>query len=69
MEIKFANTRQVELANLLWEATEVEEVEEILRNFGHDAQVAYHMLLASHFDSTLETDVAEEVLNRIFSKE
>ena len=65
MELQLANQNQHRIANLLWEAKDHRTVTLILREFGHDAHVVYHMMMAAHFDTIDDTDLAQEVLNSI----
>ena len=65
MEILFANTNQRMIANLLWQAQDQGTVNLIRQTYGHDAEVAYHMLVAGTLDEVTETDLAKQVLDRI----
>jgi hypothetical protein len=65
MELQLANQRQHHIANLLWEAKNQKAVALILREFGHDANVAYNMMMAAYLDTIDDTDLAIEVLNSI----
>ena len=65
MELQLANEQQHHIANLLWEAKDNRVVSLILREFGHDAHVVYHMMMAAYFDEHMDTDIAVEVLNTI----
>ena len=65
MELQLANQNQHRIANLLWEAKDNKAVSLILREFGHDAHVVYHMMMAAHFDTIDDTDLAESILNSI----
>lgn len=64
MEIQFANKRQVEIADLLWSAQSMEEVEKIIRIFDHDARVVYNMILAASFDEVSDLTEAQQVLGK-----
>lgn len=64
MEIQFANKRQVEIADLLWSAQSMEEVEKIIRVFDHDARVVYNMILAASFDEVSDLTEAQQVLGK-----
>lgn len=66
MEIKFANENQVKIADLLWEAESLEEVNKIIKVFGHDAVVVFQMITSATFDEVDDVDVAKNVLDRIF---
>ncbi len=65
MELQLQNADQHRIADLLWNAKNQKEVKIILRLFGLDALIVYHMMVAATFDEVNETDVAEEILNRI----
>lgn len=62
MEITFANPNQRLLADLLWQAQDHNTVNLIRQTYGHDAEVAYQMLVAGTFDSVTDTDLADEAL-------
>lgn len=65
MEIKFANSLQSHIADLMWDAKDLEMVKKIIAVYGKEAEVVYNMLLAEAFDSFNETDLAEKVIERI----
>lgn len=69
MEIEFQNDRQVKIAELMWNAENQDAVNLILKTFGHDAQVVYHMILAETYDQHVDTDIAKQVLNNFSLKE
>ena len=64
MELLLAYHHQHHIANLLWEAKDMSQVRVILALHGDDAQVVYHMMMASVFDQIQDTDIAIEVLNK-----
>jgi hypothetical protein len=68
MELKLQNSTQVAIADLLWVAQTQEEVNVILKVFGHDARVVYELMTAASFDQVQETHLAERVLVDIMSK-
>lgn len=65
MELQLQNADQHRIADLLWNAKDQKEVKVILRLFGHDAQVVYNMMMAAYFDSMDDTDLAQDVLQKI----
>ena len=65
MELRLQNPAQVKIADLLWVAETQEEVNSILRVFGHDARVVYNMMLAATFDQVEDTPDADRVIKRI----
>ena len=64
MELQLANELQHHIADLLWEAKDTVEVKQIISIYGKDAHVVFHMMMAAHFDSHMEVDVANEILER-----
>lgn len=64
MELKLQNAAQVKIADLLWVAQSQEEVNAILRVFGHDARVVHAMMIAATFDEVDNTDLASQVLDK-----
>lgn len=62
MELKLQNPAQVKIADLLWTAQTQDEVNAILRVFGHDAAVVYNMMLAATFDEVEDTSQAMALL-------
>jgi len=65
MELKLQNAAQVKIADLLWVAETQQEVDSILRVFGHDAHVAFNMMMAATFDQVDDTPDADRVIQRI----
>lgn len=65
MEIKFENSLQSHIADLMWDAKDLEMVKKIIAVYGKDAEVVYNMLLAEAFDSFNETDLAEKVIQKV----
>lgn len=68
MELKLRNQAQVKIADLLWSAQSTEEVDQILRVFGHDARVVFELMTAATFDEVESVDQAQSELARIFSR-
>lgn len=64
MEIKFSNATQCKIADLLWAAETKEDVDKIIRVFGHDARVVHNMMVAATFDEFAETELASQVLDK-----
>ena len=65
MEIKFATSTQSKIADLLWEAIDMAEVNKLLRVFGIDGHIVYNMILAHTFDQITDTDLAKPILDKI----
>jgi hypothetical protein len=68
MELRLQNKHQVKIADLLWEAQDQASVNLILKTFGYDARVVYDMMIASTMDEVDDTDLAKQVLNKIFKE-
>lgn len=66
MDIQFANQIQANIADLMWEAKSLEDVDKIIKVFGHDAVVVYHMITAHAFDEVDSVDIAKAILEKIF---
>ena len=68
MELQLQNAAQHKIADLLWVAQSQQEVNSILRVFGHDAYVVYNMMVAASFDEVEHTQDAERVIQRLVDK-
>ena len=68
MELKLQNAAQVKIADLLWVAHSQQEVDSILRVFGHDAHVVYNMMLAATYDQIEDTPDADRVIKALIDK-
>ena len=68
MELQLQNKAQHKIADLLWVAQSQQEVNSILRVFGHDAYVVYNMMVAATFDEVEHTQDAERVIQRLVDK-
>lgn len=68
MELKLQNAAQVKIADLLWVAESQEEVNSILRVFGHDARVVYELMTAASFDDIEDTPEANRVIQTLLDK-
>ena len=65
MELKLQNAAQVKIADLLWVAQSQQEVDSILRVFGHDAHVVYNMMVAASFDQIEDVSQAQQVIAKL----
>jgi hypothetical protein len=68
MELVLANDLQHKIADLLWVADSQQEVDRILKYFGHDARVVYELMTAAAFDNPDHCDQAEQVIHNIKQK-
>ena len=64
MELKLQNPDQIKIADLLWVAETQEEVNVILKVFGHDARVVYELMTAATYDQVEDTPDADRVIQR-----
>ncbi len=64
MELKLQNSAQHKIADLMWAAQSMDEVNAILRVFGHDARVVFEMMTAATFDDIEDTGRAEDLLQK-----
>ena len=62
MEIQFQHKYQHTIADLIWKAEDQKSVNLIVKTFGKHGEAVYNMILAHHFDTVMETNLAEEVL-------
>jgi hypothetical protein len=65
MELQLSNKNQHRIADLMWKAQTTDEVQSIIKSNGKDAVIVFEMMLATFFDDQMETDMAEEILERI----
>jgi hypothetical protein len=68
MEFELANEIQHHIADLLWEAEDDDTVKAIILKYGVDAHIVFDMMMATHFDTCMDTDVAESILERFMNK-
>lgn len=62
MELQLQTAAQHKIADLLWVAETQDEVNSILRVFGHDARVVYELMIAATFDDVEDTSQALAIL-------
>lgn len=69
IQIQGFNPAQRILADLIWNAPSTEEVNELVKKFGHDARVVRDMILYAVIDDELEHEIefklAEEVIEMV----
>lgn len=68
MELQLQNPAQHKIADLLWAAQTMDEVNAVLRVFGHDAHVVYNMMIAATFDQVDNTQDADRVIKALLDK-
>lgn len=68
MEIQFKTKLQKHIADLLWEADDMDKVESIIKVYGRDGRVVYDMIMAEYIDQENETDLAMDALKKIMAK-
>ena len=65
MEIELRTDLQHHIAQLLWDAESTEKVRDIIKVYGKDAEIVFHMIMATYFDGIDDVDLAEEVIERV----
>lgn len=65
MELILSNSNQHRIADLLWAAQSMEDMQAIVRANGRDAVVVRDMMLAAFMDEVNDTDLAQEVLRNL----
>lgn len=65
MELILSNPNQHRIADLLWAAQSIEDMQAIVRANGRDAVVVRDMMLAAFMDEVNDTDLAQEVLRNL----
>jgi hypothetical protein len=68
MQLELATAQQHAIANLLWSAENIEQVQEIIHTYGHVARVVYELMIAATFDEVQTTDLAEPILKQFARK-
>lgn len=68
MRLELATAQQHAIADLLWSAENLEQVQEIIHTYGHVARVVYELMVAAAFDEVQTTDLAEPILQRFTRK-
>lgn len=69
MDLKFETALHCKIADLMWVAETQQEVDALIKVFGHDAIVVHQMIIASVMDTENSTSLAKQVLDKIFNKE
>ena len=67
IELTGLTKRQVEIAHILW-ATETKEEVDLFCRVNAEFETVRQLMVASVFDSVTDTDIANEVLQRIMEK-
>lgn len=65
MELILQTPQQHAIADLLWAAQSIEDMQAIVRANGRDAVVVRDMMLAAFMDEVNDTDLAQEVLRNL----
>ena len=65
MEIAFKTDLQHHIADLLWNAQTTEKVRDVIRVYGKEAEVVFHMIMAHYYDQVDAVDLAQEVIGRV----
>lgn len=65
MEFQLSSPLQHHIADLMWKATDREQVKDIIKVYGKDAVLVLEMMLAAYYDNVDSTDLAQEVISEI----
>ena len=65
MNIELRTDLQHHIAQLLWDAESTEKVKDIIKVYGKEAEVVFHMVMATYFDGIDDVDLANEVLENL----
>ena len=65
MKIEFQSELQHQIADMMWRAQDHKQVKQIIKVYGKDAEVVFYMIMAHYFDNEMDTDLAEEFIERI----
>lgn len=68
MRLELATAQQHAIADLLWSAENLVQVQEIIHTYGHVARVVYELMIATAFDDVQTTDLAEPILKQFTRK-
>ena len=66
MKIQFATELQKHIADLLWKAEGKDGVAAVIKVYGKEAEVVFHMIMATYYDTVNNVDLAAELLQNIF---
>lgn len=64
MEIQFKTELQKHIADLMWEAEDIDKVNEIMKVYGREGRVVYDMIMAEYFDDVEDVELAEDALKK-----
>jgi len=65
MELELQTPQQHAIADLLWAAQDEDDVQEIVRTYGHVAVVVRELMIAAFIDEVSSTKDAANVINSI----
>lgn len=65
MELQLANKLQHHIADLMWKATDQQQVDAIIKIYGPDAVTVFDMMLAAYFDEVDSVDIVQPIIERI----
>lgn len=64
IEIHGLSPEQMKIADMIWQAETMGDVDRIVILYGPDAVIARDMIIAAFYDDELDTDIAKLVLAR-----
>jgi hypothetical protein len=54
MDLQLKSQHQKILADILWQAEDMNQVEAVLNLYGTEAMIVYHMMVAAHLDEQVD---------------
>lgn len=68
MPIEFKTELQHHIADLMWNAQDLEKVNSIKSVYGKEAEVVFSMIMAYYFDEDMSTDMSAPIIQSIKEK-
>lgn len=68
MQIEFKTKLQHHIADLMWNAQDLEKVNSIKSVYGKEAEVVFNMIMASYFDEDMSIDMSAPIIQSIKEK-
>jgi hypothetical protein len=68
MKLQLKNELQCEIAELLWAADDLAQVDQIIKEYGADAVIVRDMMLATMLDDEQDSNIADEYLQKFSTR-
>jgi len=66
ISLNLKNDFQCKIADMLWAAQTHSQVSQVLKIYGKEARIVYELMVAAMVDDVQDTDLAQQVLKKIF---